>query len=363
MPSCRFFLIAFVPVLFIYFIVPPPRPKRPLCPQRKPTYVPGESLILGISLSASYGTISMRNANGFFTDIGRIDGDGDYVAMMRRFSSISSSHPAPPYDGMEEQWDDQPRQWLRDARKMLFLPASSDVRRLSGLARSLVHLARSQAAPHASIASVVISYPALPGVFAEDIIDTARYLSLPQLSGGHGYPPRTLISSYAGHGMGLCASYYNASRCREEGLDHPVRSTLLVDYTSSTILMHAESMREAYGTANSDIDVSTWFLSPTSERINSDADELVRRKLLSEMVVELLNRKWERFRGPPEPLEDITVLLTGNPDDIDVDQARKRMEEAVDKAGFKAQMYHSNPEFIASQGAAEMAWRALTLHI
>src|SRR5690242_9572916 len=103
---------------------------------------------------------------------------------------------------MEDQWDDQPRQWLRDARKLLFLPASSDVHILSTVISSLLALVKDKATLSAT--PVVIAYPALPGLYAEDIFDTRLYVSLAPLPGKHTYPPRSLVATYAGYGMGLC---------------------------------------------------------------------------------------------------------------------------------------------------------------
>lgn len=52
---------------------------------------PKGSLVLGISLIARYGTVSIRHDDGSFEDIGCVDGDKHYVEMMRRFSTSSAS--------------------------------------------------------------------------------------------------------------------------------------------------------------------------------------------------------------------------------------------------------------------------------
>lgn len=50
--------------------------------------------MVGISLSASYGTVSIRHEDGSFEDIGRIEADRNYVDMMQRCSLPSSAHAA-----------------------------------------------------------------------------------------------------------------------------------------------------------------------------------------------------------------------------------------------------------------------------
>jgi hypothetical protein len=146
----------------------------------------------------------------------------------------------PPYNNMEDMWDDQPRQWLRSARKLLYLPASSNVRVLSTMTSSLLALA-THIVPSSSVDSVMISFPALPGLYAEDISDTAHYLALPLRGGNHVYPPRSTVVAYAGCDMGLCTSYTDEEQCRKEGLDLSVRSVLLVEYTSVALLLHANT--------------------------------------------------------------------------------------------------------------------------
>jgi hypothetical protein len=95
MPSSQSSLFAFcsLAVLYLYF-VPPRSPTWLPFPICKQTHLTAESLSIGISLTASYGTVSIRRSDGSFTDIGRVDGDQIYVDMMRRFSLLSSEHPA-----------------------------------------------------------------------------------------------------------------------------------------------------------------------------------------------------------------------------------------------------------------------------
>ena len=73
---------------------------------------------------------------------------------------------------------------------------------LSSMVKKLMKLAASSF--HDSPPSVVISYPALTGLYREYINDVGIYLSLHVLEGAHRYLPRETIAAFAGHDMGLC---------------------------------------------------------------------------------------------------------------------------------------------------------------
>lgn len=262
---------------------------------------------------------------------------------------------------MEDQWDDQPRQWLRSTRKLLFLPASSEVRTLSTIISSLILLTKSHTSSSNAIASVVITYPALPGLYAEDISDAALYLSLPLLPGNHGYPPRTIVCAYAGHGMGLCSSYFDRKKCTEEGLNLPIRSTILVDYAAAALLLQTASIREAYDLADSYANTLTYLSSPRDNHNLDDVDQYSKKQKVRKMVIDLLRTGYKRFPGPPGPPKMITVLLVGSIADIDMDGVGEIVKGAVEAEGFEVEMFVSNTEFVAARGAAELAWRALSL--
>jgi hypothetical protein len=250
---------------------------------------------------------------------------------------------------MDDLWNDQPRQWLRSARKLLRLPASSDVGKISKLTSSLLSLATPHIRP-SLIDSVIISYPALPGLYAEDISDVGHYLALPLRAGNHHYPPRSIVSAYAGYGMGLCSSYNNEEQCRDEGMALPVRSTLFVECTYVAILLHGTTMCEAYDLGDPDADISTHFFSSSET-----ANEQIRTEITREKVMELVRR----FLKHSPPPENITVLLVG---DADMEAVREVVYSAVEDEGFKVNMLEpSDPGFVTARGAAELAWRALLL--
>jgi hypothetical protein len=94
MASFRILLIAFFAFVVCYFFVPPNRPAWLCFRMAKDSRPSARSVALGISLTASYGLVSVRYHDGSYEDIGRIDGSHEYLDMMRRFALPSSSHPA-----------------------------------------------------------------------------------------------------------------------------------------------------------------------------------------------------------------------------------------------------------------------------
>jgi hypothetical protein len=110
-------------------------------------------------------------------------------------------------------WNDIPRQEERSARKRKGLPASSDVAAIATLLKAIADVA--EAAVGAPI-SALVSFPALPGLYQEDIVDTAYYVCLRKLIGGFARHPHELIAAYADYDYGLCKSYNPVNSCKPE---------------------------------------------------------------------------------------------------------------------------------------------------
>ena len=64
----------------------------------------------------------------------------------------------------------------------------------------------------------------------------------------------------------------------------------------------------------------------------------------------------------PHPPDSITVMMTGSPESLSDGKARRVMKRVIEALGAKADVLEENPSFIASRGAAELAWRALKLN-
>ena len=252
---------------------------------------------------------------------------------------------SPPYDTMEELWEDWPRQLLRSARKRIGLAASSDVAVLSRVIQQVLDLQPVDLRISLRANPVVISYPALYGLSQEDIADAAEYLGLSILSGNHHYQPRNIVAAYAGHGLGLCDNYRDMETCRQEGLDLPVREVLLVEHTEHALFLHAKVMREAYELASRDISIFTDFSLGYIE-VPRRADKI------GQAVRQFLQEKYKNVGLP----DKFIAIMTGS-------KIRKEVTEAIEKAikdlGCDVEILNREPEYIAARGAAELAWRSL----
>ncbi|KAF1957328.1 hypothetical protein CC80DRAFT_547240 [Byssothecium circinans] len=291
------------------------------------------SSTLGISLSADHGVVSAREQDGTFRDVGKVEGGVAYLDLMKRLSLQTSEHPShrpygsPPYGSPEDLWDDHPRQILRNIRKAVGLPASSDVAILSSVVRKLAKIAGPSS-------STIISYPALPGLYQDDIADVATYLGIRVLPGNHRYAPHTITAAYAGHDMGLCESFLNEDKCTEEGLKLPVRYTLLIEVKN--------------------MDLATSF-----DLGNADPSEPDVFAKIRDLVTQILRTK---YGDVPHPPEIIKVIMTGRPDRVSDAAFRRAINDGIKASGFEADILDDNPDYVSARGAAKLAWRALMLH-
>jgi hypothetical protein len=120
-------------------------------------------------------------------------------------------------------------------------------------------------------------------------------------------------------------------------------------------------MREAYDPADPDADTLACLSSLRDGQASEDKDEHGWRKEVRQMIMGLLHRRYERWLGTPGPPNVITVLLTGDPEDVDKGGLREVVKGAVEETEFEVDKFVSNPKFVAARGAAELAWRALFL--
>ncbi|KAF2875121.1 hypothetical protein BDV95DRAFT_591851 [Massariosphaeria phaeospora] len=310
---------------------------------------PAALYALGISLTANHGTVSIRYKDGSFEDVGRVKGDKAYLKLMRRLSLRYSQHPSPPpYGDLDDMWNDQLRQFWRKVRRAVGLAASPDVAVLCRMLKKLIKLGELvEPSP-----STVISYPALHALYYEDIEDAANYLKLRTLPGNHWHPPHEITAAYAGHGMGLCEDFNDQETCRKQGLELPLRLILLLEFTETALLLQIKHMREADDSGSHDLDIATSFEVGNAEPSSRNSSGAVIRDL----VVPLLRREHDRSVLPPET---IAVIVTGSPSRIENPDIQQLIKDAVEEVYLQADMFTSNPDFIAARGAAELAWRAL----
>ncbi|KAI4910279.1 hypothetical protein J4E90_007712 [Alternaria incomplexa] len=254
---------------------------------------------------------------------------------------------SPPYHSLKDLFDDWPRQEKRTARKEKGLPASPEVAIIAKVLGEVVEVAKTYVD---SPISALISFPALPGLYQEDIRDAADYVGLaklgPWLEASH---PHEDVATYAGNGLGLCKEYHNEEKCREEGKIFTSRHTLLVEHTESALLLHHNILREPIETSYLYMDLATSFDLGSAH----EPDELD----IQDFVLSFLYHQY--YYPTPHLPDSITVMMTGSPESLNDGKARRVTKRVIEALGAKAEMLEENPSFKAARGAAELAWRAV----
>jgi hypothetical protein len=82
MPAQKYYLIIFASVV-VYLLVP----FRSLNVDRATTIGLPDMPGVGVSLTASYGVVSLRKDDGTFEDVGCVERDADYAKMIERLSA------------------------------------------------------------------------------------------------------------------------------------------------------------------------------------------------------------------------------------------------------------------------------------
>jgi hypothetical protein len=238
----------------------------------------------------------------------------------------------------------------RKFRKGIGLPASSDAGKIAVMIKELVQMAVPHRSHNAPI-SAVISYPGLVALCEEEITDAAEFARVTPLKGLVSHQPREIFAAYAGHSMGLCESYADKEKCRAEGLKLPLHQVLLMEYTEQALLLHISPIREAYDVLIRYNDVAASFdLGSGDERAGHTAR--VKAFVLKYLQTQFLYQK------PKE----VMVIMTGSPEPVGDIAVQKAIKDAIKEFGAAAEMITKIPDYVASQGAAEIAWRALSLH-
>ena len=143
------------------------------------------------------------------------------------------------------------RQWKRSFRRKLGLPSSSDVGTLSTPLQALVSTATHRVACRPRQALLVTT--AIRALYDEDIQDIMTYLGLTQAPLRH-LPglragceaPHELAAAYAGHGFGLCETYWNATACDLEERQISFEMVVGVSISRTGIALSQAVLRYAY---------------------------------------------------------------------------------------------------------------------
>jgi hypothetical protein len=259
---------------------------------------------------------------------------------------------SPPYNSLEEMWDDWPRQAKRSARKKMGLPASSDVAVIAKVLKSVADVAESSVKSQLLEISALVSFPALPGLYQEDISDAATYIGLRKLGTGlRATHPHENVAAYAGNDMGLCENYEDAEKCHEEQEKLPARHVLLVEYTETALIIRLSIMRKAIELSWSHMELNTSFDLGSAQ----SPDELDIRDFFLHFLYQYY------FKPAPDgPPDSITVLMAGSPESLSDGKVQRATKDVINALGAEADIMDSDPAFMAARGAAELAWRALS---
>jgi hypothetical protein len=128
------------------------------------------------------------------------------------------------------------RDFKRQIRKLLGLPATSDVGELAKLLKPLRR--QTEIILGHKISAAVITIPHLAALYEEDLRDLFDYLGLTYLAGHpYWYGNRfcEAAATYAGNGFGLCSNFTDVRRCKIEEQDMPREYVLSITYTRSAL--------------------------------------------------------------------------------------------------------------------------------
>jgi hypothetical protein len=250
----------------------------------------------------------------------------------------------PPYQKPEQAFNDIPRQWWRNFRRRLGLPASSDV---GILAELLEHVVEAVSPLMGDQKAAVISFPDLPALYQEDILDAAGFVGLLalQVEKWEKVQPQKHVAAFAGYGLGLCEDYKNWTKCHEEAAIMPWRHVVLFDYTKSALLLHHRYYKTAWVDRALQFDMASSFdLGSTKDANEGD---------IRDFVLQFMRR----YIWPHEGMV-VDFILTGEPENYRDGKALRAIEEAADIVGSTVEAFFSNPDYVAARGATEMAFRS-----
>ncbi|KAL4969143.1 uncharacterized protein BDV14DRAFT_196457 [Aspergillus stella-maris] len=296
---------------------------------------------MGIALTATFGTISIRHPDGTFEDLGRVDGDGRYEDMMRRLSSQEEMRLAPPYSSSQEMLSELLRTSSRAIRRSLGPHASSDVKILSEMLELLIGLyppAREGKQKQMGTRSlVVILHPALPALYGEDILDAASYLGI-RVQNGQSLvqvQPSTLVAAYAGYGRDLCNRHATKEKGRNETRKPPEVDILHVEVTSNTIIVSVNALKATK--------------SDTTQDARSRAFWNLGQRFETHLTSFL------RLEYPAVFPKDMVVLFTGEGGLLRDGQVQGIVAWVLHRNGVDTvKTLSENPEFVAARAAAEL---------
>ncbi|KAF2499383.1 hypothetical protein BU16DRAFT_614820 [Lophium mytilinum] len=326
------------------------------------TYEPSEAdcdvlpYSVGFDISLSYGTAVIRWANGSYEPVAKIDGTPDYVRNMDYMSLMSSRHLHTPYcDQIMGPLLDWRRMALRRFRKKLGLPASPEVGYIGRMIRQLRY-ATEQKLGH-EIKHVVTTRPELRALYHEDMEDALEYVGLEYVEVCQGCPVQfELWSAYAGIGLGLCQNFTDVDECHKEMHPMPWLTVLSLFYSRKGLQVHAGRLSNSYDWSKcADLRWDTYTVD-----FDVGSDSIPATEPTAEVYWNKI-RTQIRFviqRQLPDPIDK--VILQG--ESALNERFVREVYDLLRRDGSDDAVFYSDyPIFVAANGAAEHAYRSLSL--
>ncbi|KAL8793878.1 MAG: hypothetical protein Q9195_003497 [Heterodermia aff. obscurata] len=302
---------------------------------------------VGFDLTASYGTAAISFANGTVLSVAKVIAEDGYNEALRRLSLESSQHLVPPYQNPGDAWKDKPREALRSARKIMGLPASTDVGYLAKVISDLkVQVEGYLGVP---IKSAGVTGPHLVALYQEDLQDAFDYVGLRYLA----FPVRYDVlyetsATYAGYGYGLCSDYTERAACKQEQQDMASEVVMAVLYTRTVLTVSFSVIKSAYYLYEPDNRYLTNFTLGYDARSQWGSEEgywVEVAKNLEELMAENPN-----YKRPAK------VFLMG--DQVHDKAFLQKLEAVLQRQTTdELEIISQDSQFAAAKGAAELAKR------
>lgn len=199
------------------------------------------------------------------------------------------------------------------------------------------------------VKGIVISTPGIKGFDCEDFDDALEYL------GVHGYRlnlsyydgwPSALESSYAGHGLDICANSSYHATYRGEDYWAQWRAVLLVDASKTALMVQYDNMLRTVGGHSSESRNDFEFNGSSGDRPDLDGR-------VWNLIAPFLREK-----GAGQRPEVDYVIITGE-SAADYHGLLQWIRLALWDAGAGNdwQVLDTDPLYTTAKGAAELAWR------
>jgi len=267
-----------------------------------------------------------------------------YPSIIKGYQTFSLR---PPYEDMQQYFDDIPRVTERRLRKKVGLPATADV----GILATVIKKLRSQIESDLKItvSDATLTTTHLEALYQDDVEDICEYAGFKYATPGSLQRPILweTSSAYAGYGLGICKHWQNHTQCGIESAAFPSLDVLAVHYSRTALTSTLAVIRVALG---------TW--DPVYRRVeNFNLGSDAKASYASE------DDYWRNVKGAllqrmleiPAMKKPVRIILTG---DMVHGDFMHMLEEAMkDHIGEVPPIFSDDAVVVAAKGAAEFRRR------